>query len=107
MENRIMSLQEYSHGMGANPVDVNVAEEVLDALVELVGSEEEIEAAAKASFDDLSAAFEKGEIEMTEEDVPEKLAMAALMVKLVEMGKIGPEEADSFIADHLGEHEAE
>ena len=48
MENRIMSLQEYSHGMGANPVNVNVAEEVLDALVELVGSEEEIEAAISA-----------------------------------------------------------
>jgi hypothetical protein len=107
MGNRIMSLQEYSHGMGANPVDINVDEAVLDALVELVGSEEEVEAAAKASFDDLTASFEKGELEMSEEDMPEKLAMAALMVKLVEMGKIGPEEADSFIADHLGGHEAE
>ena len=38
---------------------------------------------------------------MTEEDVPEKLAIAALIVKLVELGKIGPEEADQFIADHL------
>ena len=38
---------------------------------------------------------------MSEESVPEKLAIAALVVKLVEMGKLGPDEADSFIADHL------
>jgi hypothetical protein len=38
---------------------------------------------------------------MSEESVPEKLALAALVVKLVEMGKLGPDEADSFIADNL------
>jgi hypothetical protein len=87
--------------MGANPTDLNLDEEMLDALVELVGSEEDVEAAAKESFDDLTQAFEKGEVEMNEESVPEKLAIAALIVKLVEMGKLGPEEADSFIEEHL------
>lgn len=88
--------------IGANPTDKsNIDATILDALVELVGSEEEVEAAAEASFNDLSSAFEKDELEMTEEDMPEKLAIAALIVKLVEMGKIGPEEADSFIEEHL------
>lgn len=88
--------------IGANPSEeTNIDEKILDALVELVGSEEEVEAAAESSFNELTAAFEKGEIEMEESDIPEKLALAALIVKLVEMGKIGPDEADSFIADHL------
>lgn len=88
--------------IGANPTDeLNIDDTILDALVELVGSEEEVEAAAEASFNDLSAAFEKDELEMTEEDMPEKLAIAALVVKLVEMGKIGPDEADSFIEEYL------
>jgi hypothetical protein len=47
-------------------------------------------------------AFEKNEIEVNDEDVPEKLAIAALILKLVEMGKIGPEEADDVMAEHLG-----
>lgn len=88
--------------IGANPTDeLNIDDTILDALVELVGSEEEVEAAAEASFNDLSASFEKDELEMTEEDMPEKLAIAALVVKLVEMGKIGPDEADSFIEEYL------
>lgn len=103
MFHKVKKLKDWhSHGaVGANPDDLNVSDEMLDALVELVGSEEEVEAAAEASFNDLAAAFEKNEIEMSEEDVPEKLAVAALIVKLVEMGKIGPEEADQFINDHL------
>lgn len=107
MNNKIMSLLEYSsspasYKMGAEPSEeLNIGDDILDALVELVGSEEEVEAAAEASFNDLTDAFEKNELEMSEESVPEKLAIAALVVKLVEMGKLGPDEADSFIADHL------
>jgi hypothetical protein len=87
--------------IGANPSELNIDDSILDALVELVGSEEEVEAAAEASFNDLTSAFENDELEMAEEDVPEKLAIAALVVKLVEMGKLGPDEADSFIEEHL------
>jgi hypothetical protein len=87
--------------IGANPSELNIDDSILDALVELVGSEEEVEAAAEASFNDLTSAFENDELEMSEDDVPEKLAIAALVVKLVEMGKLGPDEADSFIEEHL------
>lgn len=99
-----MSLLEYNKGyhMGANPTDeLNIDEEIIGALVDLVGSEEEVEKAAEASFNDLAEAFEKNEIEVDEDTVPENLALAALVLKLVEMGSIGPEEADSFIADNL------
>jgi hypothetical protein len=71
-------------------------------LVELVGSEEEVEAAASAAHDDLLKSFEKNEIEVADDFIPEKLAISALIIKLVELGKLGPEEADQFIADHLG-----
>jgi hypothetical protein len=88
--------------MGANPAEeLNLDEEIIEALVELVGSEEEVEEAAEASFNDLAEAFEKNEIELDENAMPENLALAALVLKLVEMGSLGPEEADSFIADHL------
>ena len=39
---------------------------------------------------------------MKEEDVPEKLAIAALMVTLVESGKLDPQEADDLIEKYLG-----
>lgn len=99
-----MSLFEYSKGyhMGANPAEeLNLDEEVIETLVELVGSEEEVESAAEAAFSDLAEAFEKNEVEIDENSMPEHLALAALVLKLVEMGSLGPEEADSFIADHL------
>ena len=104
MNNRILSLLEYSKGyhMGANPTEeLNIDEEIIGALVDLVGSEEDVEAAAEASFNELAEAFEKNEIEIDEESIPEHLALAALVLKLVEMGSLGPEEADSFIAEHL------
>lgn len=101
MSHRVFKLNEYSaYSMGQSP-DLNIDEDILDALVELVGSEEEVESAAEESFNDLMSAFENNELEASEEMVPEKLALAALLVKLVELGKIGPEEADTFIADHL------
>lgn len=101
MITRILKLNEYSaQTIGQNP-DIELDEEVLDALVELVGSEEEVEAAAEESFNELVSSFEKGELEASEEMVPEKLAIAALLVKLVELGKIGPDDADSFLEEYL------
>jgi hypothetical protein len=75
--------------------------ELLDELVELVGSEEDVEAAAKEAHEDLLAASENDEVEMTEEDVPENLAIAALIIKLVEMGSISPEDGDGLIEKYL------
>jgi hypothetical protein len=99
---KLMKLNEHAaYTVGANPDELDISTEILDKLVELVGSEEEVEAAASAAFDDLAEAAGKEAVEMAEEDIPEKLAIAALVVKLVELGKIGPEEADEFIADNL------
>lgn len=101
---KLLRLDE-NYTVGVNPdeeVELNLDTTALDELVELVGSEEEVEAAAKEAHEDLLAAFERNEVEMEEGDVPEKLAVAALVLKLVEQGKIGPEDADQFIADHVG-----
>lgn len=100
---KLMKLYEFeSPEMQMNFDDLDINTELLDKLVELVGSEEEIEEAAELAFEDLSNAAENGQVEMGDEDVPEKLAVAALLVKLVELGKVGPEEADEFIAEFLG-----
>ncbi len=106
MENKIVtSFEEYSQG--ANPSEEGMAAAemvdptVIEKLVDIVGSEEDVEAAAKEAFDELKASFEKNEIEIEEGDAPESLAMAALVLKLVEMGKIGPQEADSFIEENF------
>ena len=79
----------------------NLDDALMDELVELVGSEEDIEAAAEAAYADLEAAAENEEVEMNEEDVPEKLAIAALLVKLVESGKLDPSDADGLIEKYL------
>jgi hypothetical protein len=101
MIHRVFKLNEYSaYTMGQNP-DLNIDTKILDALVDIVGSEEEVESAAEESFNELMSAFENDELEASDEMVPEKLALAALIVKLVELGKIGPDEADSFIEEYL------
>lgn len=112
-KNRILSLFEFAE---QNPdlsnekeekeesemsSEFEVDEATLDALVEIVGSEEEVEKAAEAAYKDLKKSFDKNEIELDENAVPSKLAFAALMVKLVETGKLGPQEADDFIKNNL------
>lgn len=77
------------------------SEELLDELVELVGSEEEVEAAAEEAHNDLIEAFERNEVEVNEDDVPENLAMAALVIKLVQKGQLSAEDADGLIEKHL------
>lgn len=101
---KLLRLDE-NYVVGANPdeeLTLDLDTKILDELVELVGSEEEVEAAAKEAHDDLVAAFERNEVEIDEDSVPEKLAIASLVLKLIEQGKIGPEEADRFIADNIG-----
>ena len=87
--------------MANEETEYNLSEEALEKLIDLVGSEEDVEMAAEAAHDDLLKAFEEGETEYQEGSVPEKLALAALVVKLVELGKIGPEDADTFISENL------
>ena len=100
---RVMSLREYRiNEMEETDLEFDLDESLLDELVELVGSEEEVESAAAEAYDDLSAAAERGEVEVSDDDVPEKVVIAALLVKLVETGKLGPEDADRLIEKYLG-----
>jgi len=80
---------------------------ILDSLIELVGSEKDVEECAKAAFKELKDSFEKNEVEIDGQEPAEKLAMASLIVKLVETGKLGPQEADSFIEDNMSGSEEE
>lgn len=112
-KNNQLSDYEVSRGkaiednMGSDPeaddmtTELNLAEDIIDDLVDAVGSEEEVEAAAEEAYNDLKNAYESEEIEMMEkEGVPENLAMSALIVKLVEKGKLDPKKADKFIGDN-------
>lgn len=104
------SNKEIENGMGSDPDseedsdidthELNLAEELLEDLVKAVGSEEEVESAAKEAYEDLKSAYDSNEIEMMEEGVPENLAMSALILKLVEQGKLDPKKADEFIGDN-------
>jgi hypothetical protein len=81
------------------PMDMD--ETILDTLVELVGSEEDVEECAKEAFEELSKSFDRNEVEIEEGETGENLAISALILKLVEKGKLGPTEADSFLEDKI------
>ena len=81
--------------------NLDIAESILDELIEAVGSEEAVEEAAEEAFNDLKGAHESGLIEMMEEGIPENLAMSALVLKLVENGKLDIKKADAFIGDNV------
>lgn len=100
---KVMSFREYKlNEMEEMETSFELDESLLDELVEIVGSEEEIEEAAKDAYDELSSAVKKGEVDLEDGDMPEKLVVAALLVKLVQKGKIGPDDADGFIEKYLG-----
>tara|TARA_B100000963_G_scaffold334854_1_gene328454 strand:- start:24242 stop:24667 length:426 start_codon:yes stop_codon:yes gene_type:complete len=81
--------------------ELNLAEDIIEDLVDAVGSEEDVERAAEEAYNDLKNAYDSNEIEMMDKDgVPENLAMSALVVKLVEQGKLDPKKADAFIGDN-------
>jgi len=82
-------------------VEMDMDETILDDLVDLVGSEEDVEECAREAFEDLKKSFERNEVEIPEGKRGEHLAISALIVKLVEKGKLGPQEADSFIDTKL------
>jgi hypothetical protein len=106
MENKIITnFHEYS--AGANPSDEGketaglIDPQVIQNLIDTVGSEKEVEDAAREAHEELKAAFEKNEVEIKDGDSANSLAMAALVLKLVETGKLGPQEADKFIEENL------
>ena len=99
---RVMSFREYKlNEMEEMETPFELDESLLDELVELVGSEEDIEEAAEEAHNDLANAVENGEVDLSDEDMPEKLVIAALLVKLVEKGKLGPEDADGLLEKYL------
>jgi len=105
MENLVKTMKEFKGTLDVNEevdsAELDLAEEILDELVEAVGSEEDVEKAAEEAYNDLKNAYDSDEIEMMEkEGVPENLAMSALIVKLVEQGKLDPKKADKFIGDN-------
>jgi hypothetical protein len=100
---RVMSLREYRiNEMEESDMPFELDESLFDELVELVGSEEDIEEAAEAAYDDLDSAAKNGDVEISDDEIPEKLVIAALLVKLVETGKLGPDDADGLIEKYLG-----
>jgi hypothetical protein len=106
MSIEIGTFEEYS--MGANPSEevdggdgISIDPKIIENLVDLVGSEEEVEQAAKEAFEELKKSFDDNDIEIEKGEAPDLLAMSALVLKLVELGKLGPQEADSFIEENL------
>lgn len=102
----INSYEEFVKSYGAINEDlVNVLDldtTILDKLVDTVGSEEDIEQCAKEAFEELEKSVKDGNgIEFKDEDTPKKLAISALLVKLVEKGKLDPQAADDFLEAHL------
>ena len=75
----------------------DIPDNVISEIVDMVGSEEDVEAAAEEAFNDLKAESDAGNIEVHDEAVPERLAISALVVKLVEMGKLTQEQADELL----------
>jgi hypothetical protein len=75
----------------------SIDQSIIEKLIDLAGSEEDVEAAAKEAFEELEKSFERNEVEFDGSNSAENLAISALVVKLVEQGKIGPDEADDFI----------
>ena len=104
--NKIMSLRQFSSKKinedesAEEMIVVDTA--LLDELVELVGSEEEVEQAAIAAHAELEDAFNNEDLELSEEDIPENLAVASLVLKLVELGSLDPRDADELIAKYIG-----
>lgn len=106
MDNKLITnYQEYTAGANPSEEGSKIAElidpSIIENLVDIVGSEEEVESAAKEAFEELKASFEKNEVEIKDGESPDSLAMAALVLKLVETGKLGPQEADKFIEENL------
>lgn len=72
---------------------------LIEKLVDLVGSEKDVEKAAKETYEELQKSYERNDIKPDEAKSAETLAISALIVKLVEKGKLGPADADDFLEE--------
>lgn len=94
-------IKRYGINESQEDLEFTIDDALLDELVELVGSEEEVEQAAEEAHNQLLAAIESGEADFKDEDVPESLTIAALIVTLVEAGKLDPTSANELIEKYL------
>lgn len=76
---------------------LNIDIELLDDIVNIVGSEEEVEECAKEAYEELKNAFENDEASIDGIDSSEMLSVTSLIIKLVEKGKVTPEEAEELL----------
>jgi hypothetical protein len=76
---------------------LNIDIELLDDIVNMVGSEECVEDCAKEAYEELKSAFEGGSAEVDNIDSSEVLAVSSLIVKLVENGNLKPEQAEELL----------
>jgi len=74
---------------------------LIEELIDLVGSEEEVEEAAEMCYTELMDAFQNNEVELEEDTLPETLAFSALVIKLVELGKLDPQDAEDFLQEYF------
>tara|TARA_Y100000389_G_C17471148_1_gene531092 strand:- start:5102 stop:5413 length:312 start_codon:yes stop_codon:yes gene_type:complete len=79
--------------------ELNIETSILDEIVDMVGSEKDVEECAKEAFEELKDSFENNEASIEELESAEELAIASLIVKLVEKGMIGPNDADKLIGN--------
>lgn len=95
--------EEEEDGFSEETYEENFDQSLIEELIDLVGSEEEVEEAAELCYNELMDAFQNNEIELEDEDtLPETLAFSALVIKLVEMGKLDPQDAEDFLQDYFG-----
>ena len=77
---------------------LNIDIELLDDIVNMVGSEECVEDCAKEAYDELQSAFDSESATVDSIDSAEVLAVSSLIVKLVENGKLEPEQAEELLS---------
>jgi proline dehydrogenase len=97
----MINIKKYNLNESMEDLEFTIDEALLDELVELVGSEEEVEQAAEEAHNQLLAALEAGEADFEEGDVPEALTIAALIVTLVDLGKLDAPAANDLLKKYL------
>jgi hypothetical protein len=89
-------------GFDEEAYEENFDPSLIEELIDLVGSEEEVEEAAELCYMELMDAFQNNEVELDDDTIPETLAFSALVIKLVELGKLDPQDAEDFLQDYFG-----
>jgi len=95
MNNHTLNMNQFLNENSEDSLNIDI--ELLDDIVNAVGSEEEVEECAKEAYEELKSSFENDEASIDGIDSSEMLSVTSLIIKLVEKGKIEPEEAEGFL----------